>query len=50
MALLATEVRRRGFIRDTRTGALVTTAVTAGATVQQGFLRDADGRLVVARA
>lgn len=50
MALAANEVRMRGFILDRATGALVTTASTVGATSRGGFLRDPDGRIVVARA
>lgn len=46
--LAANEVEIDGFVRDTsNANQLVVTFSTAGATQQSGFLRDADGRLVV---
>lgn len=47
MALLVTEIWRQGFVINTTNNLPVITFQTAGATMQQGFLRDADGRLVV---
>lgn len=48
MALAANEVWAVGFVRDTTTSAIITTLTTTGAAFWGGFLRDADGRLVVA--
>lgn len=36
-----------GWLVDEATGAVVVTTVAADATMQSGFLRDADGRLVI---
>lgn len=49
MSLTATEKWIQGFIRDTTTDppALVMTTTLTGAKMQQGYLRDPDGRLVV---
>lgn len=48
MALLANEVWKGGFVRDTNNNdALVATTSNVGVTWQGGFLRDPDGRLFV---
>lgn len=47
MALAANEAWVGGFVVDTSTGVHVMTTAAAGATWQNGFLRDPDGRLVV---
>jgi hypothetical protein len=45
MALATGESMDRGFIRQD--GVLALTTNTSGATMQRGYLRDPDGRLVV---
>jgi hypothetical protein len=50
MALASNEIFSGGFVRNATTGALILTTSTVGATFRGGFLRDADGRLVVASA
>lgn len=50
MALAGSEVMAAGFVRDSATLVLVTTTNPIGATIKNGFLRDVDGRLVVANA
>lgn len=50
MALAGTESVVGGFVRITATGILSVTTDTTGATMQRGFVRDPDGRLVVASA
>lgn len=47
MALTGNEIMSNGFVKDSVTYALSLTTTTAGATVRNGFLRDADGRIVV---
>lgn len=49
MALSATEKWVNGFVVDTSTGNMSVTATTSGASWSFGFLRDADGRLVVVK-
>lgn len=46
MALVGTEQKVAGFVRDSD-GTLVMTTAKAGAAMSVGFLRDPDGRLVV---
>jgi hypothetical protein len=48
MALASYESWSGGFVRITATGTIVVTRSAVGASMQGGFLRDADGRLVVA--
>lgn len=50
MALQTYELWRRGFVCHATTGALILTRLSAGAVTSGGFLRDADGRLVVSNA
>jgi len=50
MALGPDEVWRGGFVVDQVNGVLIVTTNSAGATWQNGFLRDPDGRLVVVSA
>jgi len=50
MALGSGEVWRGGFVVNAETGSRVLTTSKTGATWQGGFLRDPDGRLVVANA
>jgi hypothetical protein len=47
MALSASEEWRAGFVVDVATGAWMVTTDKTGASWQEGFLRDPDGRLVV---